>query len=71
MKNLNAQIAIDRLDAEAVRFKQLAKDTALSALHKSPDGRVINELDARLTRDHEIRAETYHAAAALLSARKG
>jgi hypothetical protein len=56
---------IQYLEREADRFKTKAKDAALSALHKSPEGRSINEQDARLIRDHEIRSETYLAAASI------
>ncbi len=54
---------IPTLEAEAERFKAKAQDHALAALHQSADGRSISELDARLIRDHEIRSETYRAAA--------
>jgi hypothetical protein len=56
---------INYLETEALRFKQLAQQLSLAALHKSPDGRSINELDARLIRDHEVRAETYTIAATI------
>lgn len=54
-----------RLNAEADRYKRLAETTALSALHKSADGRTINDLDARMIRDHEMRAETFRTCAKL------
>lgn len=53
------------LDLEADRYKRLAETTALSALHKSADGRTINDLDARMIRDHEMRAETFRTCAKL------
>lgn len=53
------------LERESDRFKDKAKNHALTALHKSPDGRSINEQDARLIRDHEVRAETYKTAATI------
>lgn len=56
---------IQYLEREADRFNAKAKDHAMKALHKSPDGRSINEQDARLIRDHEVRSETYKAAAAI------
>lgn len=54
---------IQYLTREADRFKTKAKEHAFSALRKSADGRSINEDDARLIRDHEIRSETYLSAA--------
>jgi hypothetical protein len=52
-------------EAEAARFNAKAKDVALAALHKSADGRSINEQDPRLIRDHEIRAEVFATAATM------
>lgn len=52
---------------EHLRFTNLAREAMARALHKSADGRSINELDARLIRDHEIRAETFKAAARLIA----
>lgn len=51
---------VDSLDAEAARFTQLAKEYLFQAYHRSGG---INDLDKRLVRDHEIRAETYKDAA--------
>ena len=58
---------VSYLESEAERFKQKAQQHAITALHKSPDGRSINELDARLIRDHEVRAETFKAAATVVA----
>lgn len=54
------------LDDEARRYKKLAQEAALSALKKSADGKTINDLDARLIRDHEIRAESFKTAAKIV-----
>jgi hypothetical protein len=54
----------EHLKTEADRFKRLAETKALESLHKG-DGRNITELDARMIRDHEIRAETYRTCATL------
>jgi len=64
-KNLTKHI--DRLESEAALYSQFAKDHAARALHRSADGRSINELDARRIRDHEIRAESFKTAARLLN----
>lgn len=53
------------LENEAAKFTAKASAHAMRALHGSPDGRSINELDARLIRDHEIRAETYKTSATI------
>lgn len=47
------------LDDEARRYKKLAAEIAMAALKKSADGKTITDLDARLIRDHEIRAESF------------
>lgn len=54
------------LDDEARRYKKLAAETALSALNKSADGKTITDADARLIRDHEIRAESFKTAAKIV-----
>lgn len=53
---------VDYLDREAMRFKAKATEHAYAALKKG-DGLSINEKDARLIRDHEIRSETFKEAA--------
>lgn len=58
--------AAELLVEQAAHFRALAKDQAITSLHKSPDGRSITEQDARLIRDHEIRAETFKTAAKLI-----
>ena len=60
-------IPIQRLNQEADRFQAKAKDLALTALHKAQYESAIDPRDARLIRDHELRAETFRAAAALIS----
>ena len=55
------------LNAEGARFQALAQTAALKALHKSPDGKTINDQDARMIRDHEIRAESFASAATLIA----
>lgn len=57
----------EALLGEHLRFAALAREVAILALHKSADGRTINEADARLIRDHEIRAETFKVAARLIA----
>jgi len=54
------------LRAEADRYLALARDHAIKSLHKNADGRTITELDARLIRDHELRAECFKEAAVLV-----
>lgn len=54
------------LDDESRRYKKLAQEAALSALKKSADGKTINDLAARLIRDHEIRAESFKTAAKIV-----
>jgi len=48
---------------QAEHFRAKARDVAMASLRRSADGRTINELDARLIRDHEIRAEVFATAA--------
>ena len=62
---MSTKALTDKLNTEADRYKRLAETTALSALHKSADRRTINDLDARMIRDHEIRAETFRTCAKL------
>lgn len=58
--------AAAKLKAEAARFEQLAKDAALTALHKT-NFNAIDPRDVWIIRDHEMRAETLKAAATLIS----
>lgn len=53
-------VFIDRLDAEANRYRDLAKDLALGTLIEP------NPEKERKAREHLLRAETFKAAAALL-----
>jgi hypothetical protein len=52
-----------RLNAEADRFAAKAKDLLMLTWHRLGDKTTISEKDARLIRDHEIRAEVYRSAA--------
>lgn len=57
---------VETLLGEAERYNGKAQEHAMSALRRSEDGRTITALDARLIRDHEVRAETYKAAARIV-----
>jgi aminoglycoside phosphotransferase family enzyme len=50
---------------EAMRFKDLARDLAYTAMHDSTVEQRAEHY--RLAREHELRAETYRAAAALIA----
>lgn len=69
IKLLDPDIVMGRLDSESVRYLKLAKDHAFAALN-APDAGSRQVFEQR-ARDHGIRAETYKAAAALVSAPSG
>lgn len=56
------------LSLQAAHFQTKAREIAMSGLRKSADGKTITDADARLIRDHEIRAEVFATAARMAAA---